>query len=145
MILSRIKKKVIEAETHPVVLHEIPGRVRFGIKVLKRLKKDKLPLAEHIKSVIEEIPSINEIKLNSMSGSILINFDKEKINSNQIKKFLQDVIRYLLGYSDKILSIQEKDLPFILERLTRRIKSSTDDELMFNSDDIPNDLWQVKN
>ena len=143
MILSRIKKKIIEVETRPVVLHEIPGRVRFGIKVLKRLKKDMLPLADHLKSVIEEIPSVNEIKLNIVSGSLLINFDQEKTDSQKVQKFLRDVIRYLLGYADRILAVKETDLPKVLEKVSRYVQTLTAEDLSFNPKDIPEEVWET--
>lgn len=143
MIISRIKKKVIEVETRPVILHEIPGRVRFGIKVLKRMKKESLPLADHLKSVIEEIPAIDEIKLNIASGSMLIKFDKEKTDSKKVQRFIKDVIRYLLKYSDSILAIDEKHMPEVLERLSRHIKTQTAEDLAFNAADIPAEVWKV--
>lgn len=143
MIFSRIKKKIVEAETRPVVLHKLPGRIRFGIKVLKRLRKENLPLAEHLKSVLEEIPAVNEIIINNISGSLLIAYDTDKTDSEKVRKFLQDVIRYLLGYADDIMAVSETELPVVLDKLSKHIKSFTGDDLTFMAGEIPEEVWKV--
>ena len=142
MILSRIKKKVIEVETRPVVLHEIPGRVRFGIKVFKRLTKDMLPLVDHLKAIIEEIPSVNEIKVNNISGSLLVSFDKDKTDSKKVQAFIRDVVRYLLSYSDSILSVKDENLPQVLEELSLHVKGLTKEDLSFTPDEVPDSIWK---
>ncbi len=143
MIIGRIKKKIIEVETRPVILHEIPGRIRFGLKVLTRLTKDMLPLADHLKSVIEEIPSVLEIKLNIVSGSLLICFDKDKTDSKKVQRFIKDVIRYLLSYADKLLAVDENKLSVVLERLSMHVRNLTAEDLTFSAKDVAPDLWEV--
>ncbi len=143
MFLTKFKKKIIEAETRPVVLHEIPGRVRFGVKILKRLKQDNLPLAEHLKTLLEEIPAFNGIKLNNLSGSILVSYDTSVTDSKGIKVFLQKVVRYLIGYTEELSKVPEKSLPEILERLSVHIRNSTNAELEFSPVPLDKSFWSV--
>ncbi len=143
MIFSKIKKKVMELETRPVLLHEMPGRVRFGIKVLKRLTKEMLPLADHLKAIIQEIPAVFEIKINNVSGSLLIKYDTKKTDSQKVQTFMREVIRYLLGYAEEIMAVKDDDLPEVLQRLSRQIKEQTTAELVFTPAKLPKDVWTV--
>ncbi len=143
MLLTKLKAKILEAETRPVIVHEIPGRVRFGIKILKRLKHENMPLAEHLKELLEEIPAFKGIKLSNLSGSILVNYDPQVTDSKGIKSFLQEVMRYLLGYAEELAKVPEKSLPEILERLSVHIRDSTSAELEFRPSLLAKSFWGV--
>ena len=142
-MLGKLKKKIIELETRPVILHEIPGRVRLGLKVIKRLKKENMPLAENLKVLLEDIPALNEIKLNNLSGSIVINYDQQLTDAKGVQSFLREVIRYLLGYSDEILRVPEEELPDILVKLSMQIRDSTSAELKFSPVKLDKSFWQL--
>ena len=142
-MLGKLKKKVIEFETRPVILHEIPGRVRLGLKVIKRLKKENMPLVEHLKSLLEDIPALSGIKVNNLSGSIVINYDQQVTDARGVQVYLQEVIRYLIGYSEEILRVPERALPDILEKLSILIRDSTSEKLKFTPESLDKSFWQV--
>jgi hypothetical protein len=61
-------------------LHHVPGRLR--LKALSfRNSEDKVA---EIRALCTQLPGINAIELNTLTGSLLVRYDKASVNSSQI-------------------------------------------------------------
>jgi hypothetical protein len=61
-------------------LHHVPGRLR--LKALSfRNSEDKVA---EIRALCAQLPGINAIELNTLTGSLLVRYDKASVNSTQI-------------------------------------------------------------
>ncbi len=61
-------------------LHHVPGRLR--LKALSfRNSEDK---AAEIRALCSQLPGISSIELNTLTGSLLVRYDKASVNSSQI-------------------------------------------------------------
>ncbi len=65
-------------------LHHVPGRLRLKARSLKN-SEDK---AAEIRALCTQLPGINTIELNTLTGSLLVRYDKASVNSAQILGFL---------------------------------------------------------
>ena len=61
-------------------LHHVPGRLRLKAHSLKN-SKDK---ADEIRALCAQLPGIIAVELNSLTGSLLVRYDKVSVNSTQI-------------------------------------------------------------
>jgi hypothetical protein len=79
------------------LLHELPGRLRIKIPMLKRNEV----AARKLQNFLEEVAGISSTFVNALTGSIVIKFDPNVISSREIVSILTQE-----GYIDlaKIIS-----------------------------------------
>jgi hypothetical protein len=65
-------------------LHHVPGRLRLRALSFRN-SEDK---AADIRALCTQLPGINSIELNTLTGSLLVRYDKASVNSTQILGFL---------------------------------------------------------
>jgi hypothetical protein len=65
-------------------LHHVPGRLRLKARSLKN-GEDK---ADEIRALCTQLPGIQAIELNALTGSLLVRYDKSSVNSVQILALL---------------------------------------------------------
>jgi Heavy metal associated domain 2 len=65
-------------------LHHVPGRLRLKARSLKN-SEDK---AAEIRALCMQLPGIQAIELNTLTGSLLVRYEKASVNSTQILGFL---------------------------------------------------------
>jgi hypothetical protein len=65
-------------------LHEVPGRLRIQIPALKRN-----PLrAEEVQDLLEDLSGIKSTSVNTVTGSVIVHYDPEIVNSGAILTIL---------------------------------------------------------
>jgi len=65
-------------------MHELPGRIRIKIPVLKRNPQE----ATRLQIFLEEITGVESASINTVTGSVLIRFDEAAINPHEIMHLL---------------------------------------------------------
>lgn len=85
------------------IIHSLPGRVRIRCTCLKNLNEDVF-----LKELKKE-PSIKKITLNTITGTVLILYESEKVNLNFVKRYFDELIgkQKLLEINNSILINKE--------------------------------------
>jgi Heavy metal associated domain 2 len=65
-------------------LHHVPGRLRLKARSLKNSEER----AAEMRALCRQLPGIKAIELNTLTGSLLVRYDKASVNSRQILGFL---------------------------------------------------------
>ncbi len=65
-------------------VHELPGRLRIRIPSLRKNPGDLIKLQNYV----EDFSAVNSTSVNEVTGSIIINYDKNRISSRQIMRHL---------------------------------------------------------
>jgi copper chaperone CopZ len=65
-------------------LHELPGRLRVKIPMLKRNET----AAQKVQTFLEEVTGISSASANALTGSVVIKFDPRVISSREIVTIL---------------------------------------------------------
>jgi copper chaperone CopZ len=83
-------------------VHQVPGRLRIKIPSLRSSAEQ----AQKIQGVLEELNGVESAAANPVTGSVLVLYDRETVDSEEILEALED-----RGYLDKssILSSQDQD------------------------------------
>ncbi len=63
-----------------IYVHDIPGRLRVKIPAIKGNSKGK----RKIDQVFQGLEGINEIMVNTVTGSVLVNYDRRILKSSRI-------------------------------------------------------------
>ena len=90
------------------IKHAIPGRIRFFAPSLVQLSKGKELLEERMQA----IEGIEQVKVNTISGSIVVLYREEKIE----KILILGIIIKLLGLENKI---QTKEVPLVRKEIRK--------------------------
>jgi copper chaperone CopZ len=67
-------------------VHNIPGRLRIKSAVIKKNPSE----AAKIRSLLSAVPGVENLDVNLLTGSILIRYDAQKINSDQLLQTLSE-------------------------------------------------------
>lgn len=81
-------------------VHSVPGRMRVKIPHMKRNQST----AEELQTVLNQIEGIDSTALNTLTGSVVINYDVRLIGPNRILSALKDK-----GYVDPSQAIVTND------------------------------------
>jgi hypothetical protein len=65
-------------------VHELPGRVRIKMPMLKRNQS----AAERLTAFVESMEGVHETSFNSITGSIVIQFDERRLTSKELLQAL---------------------------------------------------------
>jgi hypothetical protein len=77
-------------------IHNIPGRLRVKTPVLKNNPTQ----IERVRQILQSIPGVYETEFNHVTGSVVIQYDIEWIESEQIVRILKEE-----GYIDVVKAI----------------------------------------
>lgn len=99
------------------VLHEIPGRLRIKIPGLKYAEKFATEEAIHASFKQYKLYGVKDIQINFITSSILVFYDTEKTNKENIVQFLNKMQESLLNWIAKNKSIGEKEFENIITEL----------------------------
>ena len=77
-------------------IHNIPGRLRVKTPILKKNPTQ----IERVRQILQSIPGVYETEFNSVTGSVVIQYDTQRIESEQIVSVLKEE-----GYIDLVKAI----------------------------------------
>lgn len=109
------------------LIHELPGRIRFRVKALKKKSVAMHGYAEHLK----QMEGIVEAEGNPVLGSILVFYDPKKTGKEAIFASFQS----FLESAPSILFVPEKrEAPSLFgQRMIKRIISVVIGDLLFSA------------
>jgi copper chaperone CopZ len=81
-------------------IHNIPGRLRVKTPILK---KNPIQI-ERVRQILQSIPGVYETEFNYVTGSVVIQYDTQRIESEQIVSVLKEE-----GYIDVVKVINNDE------------------------------------
>ena len=104
------------------VIHTMPGRIRFRIPMLEGQDNEVI---DAVRKELIRLPEINRVDVNPVSGSLVSEYNIEKINAS----IICGILLKLLGLEDALntqpQSLTQKELKLIGSSLNRQIYNST--------------------
>jgi hypothetical protein len=61
-------------------MHSVPGRLRIKTPLIKKNMK----LAAHVEKFLGQIPGVESLVTNALTGSLIITYDQKKVNSQML-------------------------------------------------------------
>ena len=104
------------------VLHTMPGRIRFRIPMLAGQDSKVI---DAVKKELSRLPEINRVDINPVSGSLISEYNVEKINAS----IICGILLKLLGLEDAMnaqpKSLAQKEINLIGTSLNRQVYNSS--------------------
>lgn len=121
--MFNLKAKLINTFFKFEILSDIPGRMRIRINHFKKIPKKSLEYQFDAIRVVQKLKGIEEVGLNPTIGTILIEYDTEKLTSEEIISWLNFIKELLLKNIDLINNLEGKSDEEIKSTLFKVIDS----------------------
>ncbi len=96
-----LEEWLISKLQHYRVLHAIPGRIRLQIPLWKQIPKE-LVLESNTMGLAQFLPGIRDIRLNSVTGTVLISYDPQCLTEQEILHTLDEMVNLLLQHRKQL-------------------------------------------
>ena len=126
----------------PRVVHRLPGRVRLCLPALNHLDHAQREWAFVWRDLLGSPSEIQTVDVNLTTGSVLIRYDANQVTEAELLAFLRAVNRLAIRYWDRLAATPEAELPHVLRRLVRAIRTGTRHRLVLDDDfEISEEVW----
>ena len=91
------------------VVSDLPGRLRIKVNNFKKLPKEAVNFQSQAVEAVKRLDGVESVKFNFVIGTVLIEYDKDKIDSKAIVSWLNTIKKLALDNMDLINSLEGKD------------------------------------
>ncbi len=84
------------------VIHSLPGRLRVHIPLTRKIPEEYSAFISLMKAILSIPDEINSIEISSLSGSVLILYDKDRSSEKKIMTFIDSVMDILVRIKDSL-------------------------------------------
>jgi hypothetical protein len=110
---------------HYRIVHRLPGRVRIHIPHLAAVPSNWRSYVEPVAEVIEIKMGIKKVNIQPISGRLLITYDPDMIQENDIVKWLALLVKIFLNLLRTSDRFSEKEFIPLLNRMRIQLLSYT--------------------
>ncbi len=101
----------------PRVVHSLPGRVRLQVPLLKKVGRDHQHWGDLLCTLLKVPEGIEEVQANSVSGTVLLNYDAKKVSEKEILSFITSLSRVFVSQRDDLARLLKNDTDTIFNCL----------------------------
>ena len=107
------------------VVSDIPGRLRIKVNNFKKLPKEAVNFQSQAVEAVKMLDGVESVKFNFVIGTVLIEYDKDKIDSKAIVSWLNTIKKLALDNMDLINSLEGKDEKEVIDILFNILDANT--------------------
>ena len=93
----------------PRVVHSLPGRVRLQVPLLKKAGRDHHHWSDLLCTLLKVPEGIEEVSANSVSGTVLLNYDTNMVSEQEILSFLTSLSRVFVSQREDLARLMKND------------------------------------
>lgn len=107
------------------VVSDIPGRLRIKVNNFKKLPKEAVNFQSQAVEAVKRLDGVENVKFNFVIGTVLIEYDKDKIDSKAIVSWLNTIKKLALDNMGFINSLEGKDEKEVIDILFNILDANT--------------------
>lgn len=107
------------------VVSDIPGRLRIKVNNFKKLPKEAVNFQSQAVEAVKRLDGVESVKFNFVIGTVLIEYDKDKIDSKAIVSWLNTIKKLTLDNMGLINSLEGKDEKEVIDILFNILDANT--------------------
>ena len=107
------------------VVSDIPGRLRIKVNNFKKLPKEAVNFQSRAVEAVKRLDGVESVKFNFVIGTVLIEYDKDKIDSKAIVSWLNTIKKLALDNMGLINSLEGKDEKEVIDILFNILDANT--------------------
>jgi hypothetical protein len=107
------------------VVSDIPGRLRIKVNNFKKLPKEAVNFQSQAMEAVKRLDGVENVKFNFVIGTVLIEYDTDKVDSKAIVSWLNTIKKLALDNMDLINSLEGKDEKEVIDILFNILDANT--------------------
>ena len=107
------------------VVSDIPGRLRIKVNNFKKLPKEAVNFQSQAVEAVKRLDGVESVKFNFVIGTVLIEYDIDKIDSKAIVSWLNTIKKLALDNMGLINSLEGKDEKEVIDILFNILDANT--------------------
>lgn len=107
------------------VVSDIPGRLRIKVNNFKKLPKEAVNFQSQAMEAVKRLDGVESVKFNFVIGTVLIEYDTDKVDSKAIVSWLNTIKKLALDNMDLINSLEGKDEKEVIDILFNILDANT--------------------
>ena len=107
------------------VVSDIPGRLRIKVNNFKKLPKEAVNFQNQAVEAVKRLDGVESVKFNFVIGTVLIEYDTDKIDSKAIVSWLNTIKKLALDNMGLINSLEGKDEKEVIDILFNILDANT--------------------
>jgi hypothetical protein len=107
------------------VVSDIPGRLRIKVNNFKKLPKEAVNFQSQAVEAVKRLDGVESVKFNFVIGTVLIEYDTDKIDSKAIVSWLNTIKKLALDNMGLINSLEGKDEKEVIDILFNILDANT--------------------
>ena len=107
------------------VVSDIPGRLRIKVNNFKKLPKEAVNFQSQAVEAVKRLDGVESVKFNFVIGTVLIEYDIDKVDSKAIVSWLNTIKKLALDNMGLINSLEGKDEKEVIDILFNILDANT--------------------
>lgn len=107
------------------VVSDIPGRLRIKVNNFKKLPKEAVNFQSQAMEAVKRLDGVENVKFNFVIGTVLIEYDTDKVDSKAIVSWLNTIKKLALDNMGLINSLEGKDEKEVIDILFNILDANT--------------------
>ena len=107
------------------VVSDLPGRLRIKVNNFKKLPKEAVNFQSQAMEAVKRLGGVENVKFNFVIGTVLIEYDTDKVDSKAIVSWLNTIKKLALDNMGLINSLEGKDEKEVIDILFNILDANT--------------------
>nr|WP_314497544.1 cation transporter [uncultured Peptostreptococcus sp.] len=107
------------------VVSDLPGRLRIKVNNFKKLPKEAVNFQSQAMEAVKRLDGVKNVKFNFVIGTVLIEYDTDKVDSKAIVSWLNTIKKLALDNMGLINSLEGKDEKEVIDILFNILDANT--------------------
>ena len=107
------------------VVSDLPGRLRIKVNNFKKLPKEAVNFQSQAMEAVKRLDGVENVKFNFVIGTVLIEYDTDKVDSKAIVSWLNTIKKLALDNMGLINSLECKDEKDVIDILFNILDANT--------------------
>lgn len=107
------------------VVSDLPGRLRIKVNNFKKLPKEAANFQSQAMEAVKRLDGVKNVKFNFVIGTVLIEYDTDKVDSKAIVSWLNTIKKLALDNMGLINSLEGKDEKEVIDILFNILDANT--------------------
>lgn len=122
--MENLKKHIFRHIARIKVVHSMPGRLRLKLANALNIPEEYSYYIKYLKDALCILPGIDKVKFNHVIGTILIEYNVDKVYEEKILKWIDTIIKVGSDNLQLIKEHGEDNLEYVVNTLEGQLKEA---------------------
>jgi copper chaperone CopZ len=104
------------------VVHSIPGRIRLKVSNSSKIPKEAREYDKYVIQGVKILDGIENIEFNYITGSVLINYDTNKVYEEKVIRWINKVLDIVLQDIKLIQEYGETNVDYVVNTIEQKLR-----------------------